>query len=79
MNLKLSDEDMELISALLAVTVTSDSSGLLGDSAVAEIRALRKVAEAAKEYVLSSDADEPGWESDYDALRAALKEAGYGA
>lgn len=49
----------------------------LDDPLQRELAALRKVAEVAREYVLSGDADEPGWESDYDALRAALREAGY--
>ena len=73
--MKVSDEQLEDLDCLIGADDTLKFAAW--KAARAELMALRKIAEAAKEYVLSGDADEPGWESDYDALRAALREAGY--
>ncbi len=78
--MKASDEDLKVVTACLAAFVTRDGSALLGDAIVTELRALRKIADAARSVVLDALAgDGDAYQRRmpiYDALYEALKEAG---
>lgn len=65
----LSENDLSEIEMCLAAITTEDRAKLLGDAAVAEIRALRQVAEAAIKYA--------GGQLTSNELHEALEKAGY--
>lgn len=70
----LSENDLSEIEMCLATITTEDRTKFLGDAAVEEIRALRKVVEAAKR--LRDDEDGDQWNCQ-QRLFVALKEAGH--